>query len=241
MGTTSLWGMVLAMGVYQGLNPTMGWLHGVARGLERRSGAAVLGATFAVAAGHYLAMAAVLLPAALALALSGLPPMAAEPWLGGALLGFGLFKLCRRAHPRALARIRPGHTLRWSFLMALAHCGSPLMMLSPLASLLVLLQLQGRGGPDALARAAWFAAAALALPAAMIAALLLTASLAALLVHRSLGLAALTRFWIDLDLGWALAFLAMGGMALAMGAAGGAMPGLPAWAMVLARSLCRTG
>lgn len=238
MGAASLWGMILAMGVYQGLNPPMGWLFGVSRGLERRSSRAVLAGTLAFAAGHYLAMVAVLVPVGLAIGLAGLPPMAIEPWLGAGLIGFGLFKLRWRGHPRRLARVRPHQAMRWSFLMALTHCGSPVMMLGPLASLMVLLQVAGIAGPGRLARAGWFAASALAVPGVMILALGLTASLVALVVYRRFGLGALTRLWLNLDLGWAVVFLAMGTMALLMGAAGGAMPGLPAWAEVLARTLC---
>ena len=52
--------------------------------------------------------------------------------------------------------------------------------------------------------------------AAMAAALLFTASAMALLVYRRLGLGALTRYWINLDLGWAVVFIAMGVMALMM-------------------------
>jgi hypothetical protein len=240
VGATSLWVMTLAMGAYQGLNPPMGWLYAVARGLERRSTGAVFGGTAAFAAGHYLAMIAILLPAALVLALARADPMAIQPWVGAALIAFGLFKLYRPSHPRLLVRIPPTRPMRYSFAMALTHCGSPMMMLGPLASLLFLFELDGRAGPAVGSRLVWFSAVALALSAAMAAPLLLTASAVAVLVYRRLGLAALTRFWLNFDLGWAVLFLAMGGMALAMSATG-AMPLLPAWAQVVARLICRGG
>jgi hypothetical protein len=72
------------------------------------------------------------------------------------------------------------------------------------------------------------------------AALLLTASVVAVPVFPRLGLAALTRFWLNFDLGRTFVFLAMGGMALAMSATG-AMPMLPDRAQVLARLVCRSG
>ena len=240
MGAASLWIMVAGMGVYQGLNPPMGWLYAVARGLERRSTGAVFGGTAALALGHYLAMLTVALPVALALAAVPTDAMAIEPWIGLALISFGLFKLYRPQHPRLVLRIPPGRPMRWSFLMALTHCGSPVMMLGPLASVLVLLEFGGWLGPSVGARLGWFAAAALAVPAAMAGALLLTSSAIAVLVYRRLGLAALTRFWINLDLGWAVLFLAMGVMALAM-AASGAMPGLSAAALLVVRLVCRGG
>ena len=270
MGAPALWVMVLAMGAYQGLNPPMGWLYAVSRGLEqdgiararpsrsgslpsrairpsgdpasshRRSTHAVLGGTTAFAAGHYLAMLAVLLPAALALAFVPIDPMAIRPWLGAALIAFGFFKLYRPSHPRLLVRIPPNRPMRYSFAMALTHCGSPMMMLGPLASMLFLLELGGHAGPAMDSRLAWFSAAALALPAAMAAALLFTASAVAVLVYRRLGLAVLTRYWLNFDFGWAIVFLAMGAMALVMSATG-AMPLLPEWAQVLGRLVCGSG
>ena len=224
MGATALWLMVAGMGVYQGLNPSMGWLYAVSRALERRSTGAALGGATALAAGHYVAMLAVLLPASLGFALASADLMAIQPWLGVALIGFGLFKLWRPSHPRFLVRIPPDRPMRWSCAMALTHCGSPLMMLAPLTSLLMLLELGGFAGDALGPRVGWFAAAAFAVPAAMAAPLLLTASAVAVLVYRRLGLGALTRFWINLDLGGSVMFIAMGVMALMMSAPGG-MPG----------------
>lgn len=216
MSIDALWLMIVGMGVYQGLNPHMGWLYAVSRALERRSTGAALGGTAALAAGHYVAMLVVLLPAALLIALTRANPMAVQPWLGAVLIGFGIFKLFRPSHPRFVVRIRPDRPVRWSFAMAMTHCGSPVMMLGPLATMLMLLQLDGLGGADWSTRAGWFAIAAFAVAAGMAAALLLTASVMALLVYRRFGLRALTRYWINLDIGWAFVFIAMGGMALMM-------------------------
>ncbi len=221
MDATALWVMVAGMGVYQGLNPPMGWLYAVSRALERRSTGAALGGAAALAAGHYVAMLAVLLPAALVFALGAANPMAVQPWLGVALIGFGLFKLYRPSHPRFIVRIPPNRPMRWSCAMAMTHCGSPFMMLGPLTGLLMLHELGGFGSDALGPRMGWFAATAFAVPAAMAATLLLTASAVAVLVYRRFGLRALTRFWINLDLGWAVVFVAMGAMALWMGAPGG--------------------
>jgi hypothetical protein len=210
MASASLWLMIVGMGVYQGLNPTMGWLHAVGRGLERRSEGAVLGAAWSLAAGHYAAMVAVLFPAAIALALLGARPTVILPVVGPAMVGFGVWKLWRARHPRFASRIPPRRAMRWSFLMALTHCGSPLMMLSPLASVLALLAASGRPDP------ASYAAGALAVPAAMTLPLFATASLIALAVYRRFGLGALTRIWFDLDRLWCVAFVLMGLMAVLM-------------------------
>lgn len=217
MNAATLCLVVAGMGVYQGLNPSMGWLYAVSCGLEQSSTKAALRGTAALAAGHYIAMLAVLLPASLLFALTPTNPMAFQPWLGGALIGFGLFKLYRPSHPRFLVRIPPDRPTLWSFAMAMAHCGSPMMMLGPLISVLILLEIGGAARPF-ISRLSWFTSAALVVPAVMAAALLLTASVVAVLVYRRLGLRALTRFWINLDLGWAVVFIAMGIMALMMSA-----------------------
>ena len=229
MGADTIWGMILAMGLYQGLNPTMGWLAAVGRGLETRSGRAVLLSTATYAAGHYCAMAAVLLPAAVFVGLTAVRPATLLPWLGVALIGFGLFKLYRPAHPRFLTRIRPNQRVRFSCLMALCHCGSPLMMLGPLASLMMLLDMTAHTGHGSASRALRFALLALTLPAGMGLALLSAASLTAWIVWRHFGLTALTRIWVNLDGLWALVFVLMGAMQLAMAAAPGAASGMPSW------------
>ena len=208
--------MIVAMGVYQGLNPEMGWLYAVARALERRSVGAALRGTTALAVGHYIAMLSILLPVAIVAALIPETLMAIRPWLGAALIGFGLFKLFRPSHPRFVARIPPSRPVVWSYAMAMTHCGSPIMMLAPLTSLLMLLEFSGQSTAHGSLRAEWFTVTAVAVPAAMASTLLLTASFVAVLVYRQLGLAALTRFWIDLDLGWAAIFVLMGVMAFLM-------------------------
>lgn len=217
MSALALWLMVAAMGVYQGLNPSMGWLYAVSRALEQRSTTAALRGTAALAMGHYVAMIAVLLPVALFFAVRPADTMAFEPWLGNGLIGYGLFKLFRPSHPRFLVRIPPDRPARWSCAMAMTHCGSPMMMLGPLVSLLMLLELAGFGQPAG-TRWGWFTAAAFVVPAVMAFALLLTASVVAVLVYRRFGLRALTRVWINLDFGWAILFVGMGVMALMMSA-----------------------
>jgi hypothetical protein len=126
-GTLLSWLLVLALGVYHGINPGMGWLLAVSNGMQERRGAAVFRALLPIGAGHFLAMAAALLPFALLTAYVSqvrLIGIAA----GLALIGFGLYKLVRKRHPRFLARIKPAHLLLWSFLMATAH-GAGLMLL----------------------------------------------------------------------------------------------------------------
>lgn len=217
--------MAALMGVYQGLNPPMGWLFAVGRGLEHQSWRAVLGGTWSLAYGHFLAMALVLLPGAVLLALLLPAPMGLHPLIGIVLIAFGAFKLLRRRHPGFLARIPPSRPVRWSFAMSLVHCGSPVMMLAPLVSLVSLGSafMSGSAG-----RVAHDGGLALLLAGAMAAPLFVTASLVAAVVYRRHGLRALTRYWFDLDLGWAAMFVAMGAMGILM-------PGN----MTMALALCR--
>ena len=125
--TASLWAGVVAIGIYHGLNPAMGWPLAVANGLGEKRDAAVFATCVPLAVGHLLAMAVVLVPFAL---LSWLLEWGREVRIGaGALvLGFGVSRLLTRRHPRWLARVRPSRVALWSFLMATAH-GAALMLL----------------------------------------------------------------------------------------------------------------
>jgi hypothetical protein len=125
--TAALWFAIVAVGLYHGLNPAMGWPLAVANGLTERRAGAVFRTVLPLGGGHFAAMAVVLVP------LAGL--VWTTEWsrairLGAGLLVvlFGLYKLMDRRHPRALARIPPTRLAWWSFLMATAH-GAGLMLL----------------------------------------------------------------------------------------------------------------
>jgi hypothetical protein len=76
--------------------------------------------------GHLLAVLLVLLPFAVLVALV---EWQRQIQIGASLLviGFGVFRLVDRRHPRALARIRPTQLGLWSFAVAIAH-GAGLML-----------------------------------------------------------------------------------------------------------------
>jgi hypothetical protein len=46
------WAALALLGAYHGVNPGMGWLFAVARGLQQRSRRAVLGSLLPIAIGH---------------------------------------------------------------------------------------------------------------------------------------------------------------------------------------------
>ena len=124
---TGLWLLVIASGVYHGLNPGMGWPLAVSAGLMGRGRRDLIAALGPLGAGHFLAMAGILLPFAAMTALVG--------WQGQIRVGAGLlviaggvYLLINRRHPRVLARIKPTQLALWSFAVATAH-GAGLMLL----------------------------------------------------------------------------------------------------------------
>jgi hypothetical protein len=182
------------LGAFHGVNPAMGWLFAVFLAFQRGSQRVLLTSLAPIAAGHTASIAVV---AALVIVLQS--TLATEPvrvLTGGALLGFGLYKLLTRLrHPRWVG-LKVGYRdlAWWSFLMATAH-GSGLM-LAPL-----LLGLPG-GGP------------AVGLLAIHTAAMLAVMAGVALVVYRRLGVGVLQRYWINFDLLWALALILAGAVAL---------------------------
>jgi hypothetical protein len=207
------WVVVLGLGVFHGLNPGMGWLFAVSTGLEARSSTGVFAALPPLAAGHLLAVAAVLLPVSL-LALY-VAHFTALKLVGGlALIGFGAYKLARPRHPRLLARIGRRHLVLWSFLMATSH-GAGLM----LVPFVLDIEHSGAGLAASTSHVAHAAYGGMAIAAlatllhtlAMIAA----AGAVAWLVYRWLGLRMLQKSWFNLDLLWAGFLIFVGVVALA--------------------------
>ena len=211
-GTAALWLTIVAVGVYHGLNPAMGWPLAVANGLTERRAGAVFRTVLPLGGGHFAAMAVVLLPLA---ALGWYVDWSREIRLaaGAAVLSFGLYRLVRRGHPRALARIPPTRLASWSFLMATAH-GAGLMLVP---FMLRLCQPATSGGATEAAHARvmdTLARSDLA-TAALVAAVHACAMMAAGLVmawgvYRYLGLRFLRRTWFNLDLAWAASLVAAG-------------------------------
>jgi len=217
MLAASLWAGVVAIGVYHGLNPAMGWPLAVANGLERRRARAVLATWMPLGAGHLCAMALVLVPFAM---LTWMLAWGRELRLGaGALvLLFGLWRLVRRRHPRWLARVRPTQVAWWSFLMATAH-GAALMLVPFLLGLCGTDPVPA-GAHGVLDHEATMRALGTSLAAAVGVALVHTTAMIASglgiawAVFRSLGLQVLRRAWLDLDVVWALGLMLSGAAAM---------------------------
>jgi hypothetical protein len=219
-GTAALWAGVVAVGVYHGLNPAMGWPLAVANGLAEKRGAAVFGTFAPLGAGHLLAMLIVLVPFA---ALSWLLTWSREIRLGAGLLVvlFGVRQLMRRRHPRWLARVRPTQLLLWSLLMATAH-GAALMLLPVLMGLCETPTSAARAAPGAIDHEAVMALMRASVATAIAVSLLHSAAMIASglgiawVVFRFLGLRALRSAWFNLDKVWAICLIVSGGAAIAM-------------------------
>jgi hypothetical protein len=206
-GAAALWSAVIAIGAWHGLNPSMGWPLAVAAGLSERRDGAVFATLAPLGAGHFLAMATVLVPfAAAGAAFAWSRPLR----LGAGLLvlAFGVYRLFERRHPRWLARVRPTQLALWSFLMATAH-GAGLMLLPFALGLCAPSAGWPAGGGNALA-------GAIAVAAAHTLAMLLAGIAVAWAVYRYVGLGLLTRGWLDLDAAWAASLVIAGTASVAM-------------------------
>ena len=210
--TAALWFAIVAVGLYHGLNPAMGWPLAVANGLTERRAGAVFRTVLPLGGGHFAAMAVVLVP------LAGL--VWTTEWsrairLGAGLLVvlFGLYKLMDRRHPRALARIPPTRLAWWSFLMATAH-GAGLMLLPFLLGLCgpedAGTGLDAAHGTIARALARSGTATALAVATVHTLAMMLAGMAMAWAVYRYLGLQFLRRAWFNLDAAWAASLVVAG-------------------------------
>jgi hypothetical protein len=212
-----LWLAVIASGLYHGLNPGMGWPLAVSAGLMERRPRALVVALGPLAAGHLLAVLLVLLPFALLVALV---EWQRQIQIGASLLviGFGIFRLADRRHPRALARIRPTQLGLWSFAVAIAH-GAGLMLVPIYLGLCREADLdKGHEAAGALINASLGIAVLVATvhAAAMIAA----GGCMAWLVYRCLGLKFVSRSWFNLDTSWAASLILVGTIALVLNLAG---------------------
>jgi hypothetical protein len=207
---TGLWLALIASGLYHGLSPGMGWPLAVAAGLSEKRGSAVFAALVPLAAGHFAAMAVVLLPFALLAAVSG---HSAGIRIGAGLMvaGFGVYRLIDRRHLRALARIRPTQLALWSFLMAIAHGAG--FLLIPIY--LGLDAGQDHGGHGGLHRPAGSGFAGVLIVSAIhTLAMIAGGGGLAWLVYRYLGVQFLTKSWFNLDTVWALGLVAAGAAGL---------------------------
>jgi hypothetical protein len=198
----AVWSMLFLLGAYHGINPGMGWLFAVARGMQEHRARAVAMSLPPIALGHALSIGVVVLIALLAQVV--VPLTYIRIGVAVALVGLGVYKLIQSRHVRwGGMQVGFRDLTIWSFLMASAH-GSGLMVLPVVLA-----------GPHAHHMAASRGVAS-GFSATLIHTLgyfTVTAAVA-LLVYQKLGLSMLRRSWFNLDLIWAIALVVTGVVAL---------------------------
>jgi hypothetical protein len=205
---TAAWLTLAGLGAYHGVNPAMGWLFAVSRGMQERSRRAVLRSLVPIAIGHEMSIALV---AALVVGLEVVTDSSTLRMVAAAVLfAFGIFRFVKpRAHFRWTSmRVSDRELTLWSFLMSTAHGAG--IMVAP-----VLIGLQGtidRSGAKAHDQAdlgllnASLGVGAVGI-ALHVAAMLAVMGVVAMVVYERLGLKVLRTAWLNTDRLWAAAFV----------------------------------
>jgi hypothetical protein len=200
------WLTLAGLGAYHGLNPAMGWLFAVSRGMQERSRRAVWRSLLPIAVGHELSIALV---AALVLGLAAVvDPAPLHVAAAVVLLAFGAFRFVRpRAHFRWTSmRVGDRELALWSFLMSTAHGAG--LMVAP-----VLIGLQGVSTAEAHSRGDLDMVQSLSIPAGAagialhVGAMLVVMAIVSIVVYERLGVEVLRKAWINTDQLWAAAFV----------------------------------
>jgi len=198
------WVAIALLGVYHGINPGMGWLFAVARGLQEGKRQAVLSSLPPIALGHEASIVAVVI--AVSLTEQFVPPNLVRLLAALVLVTFGLYKLARpRSHPKGFG-MRVGFVglAGWSFLMSSAHGAG--LMLAP-----VLLGMPLAGTYHSLSE---ITIQAFLAASVHVTAMLLTMGVVSVVVYERVGLRVLRRGWFNMDLGWSLVLIASGAITL---------------------------
>ena len=207
------WLSLLALGAVHGLNPAMGWLFAVGRGLQERDRRAVWRALGPLAFGHAVAIVVAVL---LAIALGQVLPPRWLRWIVAALLlAVGVDGLVHHRHVRLGGmRVNARELATWSFLMASVH-GAGLMVLPFMLGGAV-------SRPSAALHHDHAVAAGIGVvdPIGVTAALIhtlgylaVTAALA-VVVYEKVGLRILRRAWINVNVLWAAALIVVAVMSI---------------------------
>jgi hypothetical protein len=208
------WAALFLLGAYHGVNPGMGWLFAVALGMQQKSAAAVWQALMPIAAGHFVAIGLVVAAAAVAGAV--LPLLYVKIAAACILFAFGIYLLMRKSHPRwGGMQIGFRDLCIWSFLMASAH-GAGFMLLPVLLKMSALHSAAAVGDSAHHLHALGFATPWTAPIGLLVHTLgyLFVTGVIAFVVYEKLGLEALRKTWVNLDMVWAVALIATAGFTL---------------------------
>lgn len=215
--TGTAWAALFLLGAYHGINPGMGWLFAVARGMQEHTTKAVTRALVPITLGHALSIG-------LVVALAGLiqivlPLGYVRVVVAFALISLGVFRILRRKH-FAWGGMQVGFRdlTFWSFLMASAH-GAGLMVLPIVLHAASANAIQANAMPPghehhmpaAPSGSVWTGIAATTVHTL---GYVSVTGLIAVLVYRKFGLSLLRQGWFNLDLVWAAALIVTGAIAL---------------------------
>ena len=205
-----LWLAVVVSGVYHGVNARMGWPLAVSAGLMGKGRRDLIASLGPLGAGHFVAMAGILLPFA---AMTALIAWGDEIRIGAGLLviAAGVYLLTNRRHPRFLARIKPTQLALWSFTVATAH-GAGLMLLP--------IYLGICSARAALMGTSLWRAIAVSIVHAV--AMIVSGGIVAFAVYEWLGLRFISKSWFNLDVVWALSLIFVGAIGVTSATASGA-------------------
>jgi hypothetical protein len=205
VSSDAAWLTLAGLGVYHGVNPAMGWLFAVSRGMQERSRRAVLRSLVPIAIGHEASIALV---AALVLGLSTTTdPRALRIGAAATLVAFGIFRFVKpRAHFRWTSmRVTDRELGVWSFLMSTAH-GAGLMV----APVILGLQASSHSHDDmAMLSGGPIDIAAVGIAVHVLAMVVVMGAIA-FFVYERVGLQVLRRAWLNTDQVWAGAFVLAG-------------------------------
>lgn len=206
MSGRSAWLALAFLGAFHGINPAMGWLFAVARGLQEGGRRAVVRSLVPIALGHEASVA--LLVALVAGAELVTAPVVLRILGAVALVGFGAYKLARPRHPRWVGmRVSEPELAVWSFLMSTAH-GAGLMLFPILVGATLD---AGEAAHETIRMAEGVTlAGSTAAVTVHVAAMLAVMGVVALIVYQKLGVGFLRRGWVNLDRVWAMALVGAG-------------------------------
>jgi hypothetical protein len=214
------WGSVaalIALGAFHGLNPAMGWLFAVARGMQERSRRVLLTSLPPIAAGH---LASVAIVAAVVTSTESLVAANMVGIVGGAVLVvFGLWRLLSERHFRwAGMRLSTPQLVSWSFLMSSAH-GAGLMLLPVLTTATAthhMSEMSGMAADGGRAGTPGAALDGLAAAGLHTLAMFTVMAVCAVLVYEFVGVNILRKAWFNVDKLWAGVMVGAGALTIAL-------------------------
>jgi hypothetical protein len=197
---------LVVLGAYHGLNPAMGWLFAVSRGMQEGDRRGVLRSLLPIAIGHELAL--IVVAAVVLLAAEVIDPQALHIAAAVVLFSFGIFRFVKpRAHPRwTRMRVNNRELTLWSFLMSSAHGAG--LIIAPV--LIGIGSASAATDPEdhvpATADVASFAVSGVGL-VLHVAAMIAVMAVVAVVVYDKLGVAVLKKAWLNTDQLWASVFI----------------------------------